>query len=106
MSIHLTSDNFQSEILNYTGLAIVDFWAPWCGPCRMVGPILDEISREYQGKIKVGKVNVDENMLLQAHYDIMSIPTMIIFKNGDIVDKVTGAVPKAVIVQKLEKWLI
>lgn len=103
--INLTESNFKEEVLNSNGVVLVDFWAPWCGPCRMVGPVLEEIAREKGEKIKVVKVNVDENPGLGSNYNVMSIPTMIIFKNGQLVEKFVGALPKPAIETKLAKWL-
>lgn len=104
--INLSDVNFKQEVLNAEELVLVDFWAPWCGPCRMVGPILEEISREKAGKVKVVKVNVDENPNLSSEYNVMSIPTMIIFKKGQAVEEFVGAMPKAAIEKKLEKWIL
>ena len=104
MALTLTGDNFKQEILDYSGVALVDFWAPWCGPCKMVAPTIDELSQEYAGKAKIGKVNTDENMTLSSQYNVMSIPTMMIFKNGQVVDEITGAYPKNVIKERLDKW--
>ena len=101
---NVTESNFQSEVINAPGVVLVDFWAPWCGPCRMVSPILEEISREKQGRVKIGKVNVDENPNLAAKFQVMSIPTMIIFKNGQMVEKFVGAMPKSAIETKLTRW--
>ena len=103
--IILTDQNFAEEIENYNGLAIVDFWAVWCVPCRMVSPIVEQIAEEYKGQVKVGKLNVDENRGVAAKYGIMSIPTLLFFKNGEIVDQIIGAVPKSVILSKLKKYL-
>lgn len=102
--VNLTEGNFKSEVLNSEGVVLVDFWAPWCGPCRMVAPVLEEIAREKQGRIKIGKVNVDENSGLAASYRVMSIPTMIIFKKGQLVEKFVGAMSKSALETKLARW--
>jgi len=93
--IILTKDNFEQEVINSDKPVMVDFWAQWCGPCRMVAPIMDELAEEFDGKAKVGKVNVDEQGELAAKFRIMSIPTVMVFKNGEMVDKVVGARSKA-----------
>ncbi|MCX7922177.1 MAG: thioredoxin [Clostridia bacterium] len=87
----LTKDNFEEEVLKSDKPIIVDFWAPWCGPCRAVGPIMDELANEFEGKAKVGKINVDDQGELAAKYRVMSIPTIMLFKDGQMVDKVIGA---------------
>jgi thioredoxin 1 len=102
MAKQFTDSNFDSEVLKSDKPVLVDFWAEWCGPCRMVGPIVDEIARDFDGKVSVGKMNVDENMDIPSKYGIRSIPTLMIFKNGELVDKIVGAVPKASILSKLE----
>ena len=95
MEIKVTDANFKQEVLESDIPVLVDFWAEWCAPCHMVAPIVDEISKEYQTKLKVCKLNVDEAPNTSSKYDIMSIPTVAIFKNGDLVGKVVGAVPKS-----------
>ena len=98
--INIKKNNFQNEVLNSEMPVLLDFWAPWCGPCRMVSPIVDEIATE-RGDIKVGKVNVDEQPELAAQFGVMSIPTLVVMKNGKIVNQVTGARPKAQILAML-----
>ncbi len=103
--IRLTKDNWEEEVINSDIPVLVDFWAPWCGPCRMVAPIVSEIAQEYEGKLKVGKLNTDEEPEIAVRYGIMSIPTLMIFKNGEVVDQIIGAVPKEYFLQKLEQVL-
>jgi thioredoxin 1 len=102
--IVLTDSNFASEISKYP-MMLVDFWAPWCGPCRMVSPIIEQLSREYSGKVAFGKVNVDENQRIAASFGIQSIPTLMIFKGSKAVDVIIGAMPKAQIEMKLKQQL-
>ena len=101
----LTDSNFQAEVLDHKGVAFVDFWAPWCGPCRMVGPIVEQLASEYDGKVKFGKLNVDDNQRSAVNYGIMSIPTMIIFKDGQEVDRLVGAMPKQMISARIDQWM-
>ncbi|NEQ36291.1 MAG: thioredoxin [Okeania sp. SIO3I5] len=101
----VTDSSFQEEVLNSPLPVLVDFWAPWCGPCRMVTPVVDEISQQYEGKIKVVKLNTDENPNIASQYGIRSIPTLMIFKGGQRVDMVVGAVPKTTLANTLEKHL-
>jgi thioredoxin 1 len=89
----LSNANFASEVGSGTPV-LVDFWAPWCGPCRMIAPIVDELAEEYAGKVKVGKVNVDENQAIAAQFGVMSIPTLMVFKNGQPVERIVGFMPK------------
>jgi len=91
----LTDDTFQAEVLDSETPVLVDFWAPWCGPCVKVGPIIEELAADYAGKVKVGKLDVDENSETPVKYGVMSIPTVILFKGGEVLDKITGARGKA-----------
>ena len=101
----VTDGNFQAEVLEADKPVLVDFWAPWCGPCRMVAPVLEEISKEREGSLKVVKLNVDDNQQTAARYDVMSIPTLIVFKNGEPATRIIGALPKRRLVQELEPTL-
>ncbi len=103
--IHVSEGTFDSEVLKSDKPALVDFWAPWCGPCRAIAPVLDEIANEYKDKVKVAKVNVDENRGLAGNHGVMSIPTMILFKNGKVLDKLIGLVPKERLKELLDKAL-
>jgi thioredoxin 1 len=101
----VTDSTFQQEVLDNDVPVLVDFWAPWCGPCRMVAPVVDEIALQYDGQLKVVKVNTDENPNIASQYGIRSIPTLMIFKGGEKVDMVVGAVPKTTLSNTLEKYL-
>lgn len=101
MALEITDANFEQLVLKSDKPVMVDFWAEWCGPCRMVGPVVDELYTEYEGKAIIGKVNVDENPEIAARYGIRSIPTILFIKNGQVVDKSVGAVPKAALQDKL-----
>ena len=92
--LELTEANFESEVENSPIPVLVDFWAPWCGPCLVIAPVLEEIAKEYKDKVKVGKLNVDDNLKLAQKFGIHSIPTMILFKGGEAINRITGAVPK------------
>ena len=105
MAFEFTDTNFQTEAIDKEGVAVVDFWAEWCGPCRMIGPIIEELHQEYDGKAVVGKVNVDHNPEISMKYGIRSIPTLMVFKGGQKVDVVVGAVPKATLASTLEKHI-
>jgi len=102
MAKQFTDSNFDADVLKSDKPVLVDFWAEWCGPCRMVGPIVDELSTEYDGKVVIGKLNVDENPEVAAKYNVRSIPTLLIFKNGELVDKQVGVVPKSTLAKKLD----
>ena len=104
MALEITDNNFK-EILAEGSPVVIDFWAPWCGPCKMVGPIIDELAKEYEGKVIMGKCDVDENSDLPAEFGIRNIPTVLFFKNGELVDKQVGAVGKPAFVEKVEKLL-
>ena len=102
---HVSDKNFAVEVLQSDFPVLVDFWATWCGPCRSISPILDELSKEYAGRVKVAKLNVDENPATPSQYGVRGIPTLILFKGGKIFDQIVGAVPKARLVAMVEKSL-
>ena len=101
-ALEFTDDSFENEVLKSDKPVLVDFWAEWCGPCKMVGPIVDELADEFEGEAKVGKVDVDNNPEVSSKYGIRSIPSLLIFKNGEVVDQIVGAVPKAQLKKQLE----
>lgn len=103
--VTITDDNFSTEVLNSDKPVIIDFWAVWCGPCKMIAPIVEELASEYEGKLKVGKLDVDNNQQSAIKYGVRSIPTLLIFKSGQVVDTIIGAVPKVHIKQKVEAVL-
>ncbi len=100
-----TDANFENEVLRSDKPCLVDFWAEWCGPCLMVGPVVKEIAKEYDQKLKVGKLNVDQNSQTAAKYGIMSIPSLLLFNGGKVVDQIVGAVPKKHMVEKIDRIL-
>ncbi len=102
---HLKQGEFESSVLKSSLPTVVDFYADWCGPCRLVGPVIEGLSRDYDGKVRFVKVNTDDNQRLAAKYDVMSIPTVMIFKNGQVVDRLVGAAPAQVYRQRIDKAL-
>jgi len=106
MALEITDANFEEVVLKSDKPVLVDFWAEWCGPCRMVGPVVEEIAKEYDGKAVVGKVNVDNNPQISMQFGIRNIPALLYFKDGQVVDKQVGAVPKSVLADKLNKQLV
>jgi len=100
--IHLSDASFEEQVLQSQLPVLVDYWAEWCGPCKMIGPLVEELAGDYEGKAVVAKLNVDENPETTARFGVRSIPTLLVFKNGQIVDKQIGAVPKSVLSQKLQ----
>lgn len=101
--LHITDADIDEYIKKYQ-IIVIDCWAPWCGPCRMVSPVIEELAKEMQGKIVFGKLNVDENPTTSAKHQIMSVPTLLVFKNGNLVDRLIGALPKDMLKQKLETY--
>jgi thioredoxin 1 len=105
MALEITDSNFDELVLKSEKPVVVDFWAEWCGPCRMIGPLINEMSKEYEGKALIGKVNVDQNANVSAQFGVRSIPTVLFIKNGEVVDKSVGAVPKSTLESKLKALL-
>lgn len=102
MATEFTDTNFKEQVLDSEKLSVIDFWAEWCGPCRAIGPVIEELAKEYEGKVNIGKVNVDHNPKLSVDYGITSIPAILFVKGGQVVDKLVGAQPKTQFVKKIE----
>jgi thioredoxin 1 len=100
--ITITDANFESEVMKSDKPVVIDFWAAWCGPCKMIAPIIEELAGDYEGRAKIGKLDVDENQQTAIKYGVRSIPTVLIIKNGELKDTIIGAVPKSVFISKLE----
>ncbi len=105
MAREFNDANFKSEVLTSDKLTLIDFWAEWCGPCRAIGPVIEELSKEYDGRVNVGKLNVDHNPEVSMNYGITSIPTILFIKDGQVVDKLLGAQPKAIVIKKIESHI-
>ena len=105
MALEFTDTNFKETVLDNEGVSVVDFWAEWCGPCRMITPIIEDLAKEYDGKVKIGKLNVDQNQEVSMKYGVRSIPTILILKNGEVVDKHVGVTTKQALSEKIEAVL-
>jgi len=103
--LHLTDASFKKEVLEADLPVLVDFWAPWCGPCKMIAPLLEELAKEYAQKMKIGKINIDEDTKIATHFGVMSIPTLIFFKKGKAIDQIAGALSKAELKKRIEENL-
>lgn len=103
--LNIDDATFETEVKNHPGLVLVDFWAPWCGPCRLIAPVLEELAAEYAGRVKITKVNVDENQPLAGQFGIKSIPTLLLFKDGNVVEQIVGAVPKQQLATRIDNNL-
>lgn len=104
-AIDVTDVSFENEVIKSDSVVLVDFWAPWCGPCRKLGPVLDDIAQEFEGKVKVVKVNTDENLKIAKEFQISGLPSLLVFKNGEAKEVMVGLMPKSTIVSNIEKHL-
>ncbi|MFI5171273.1 MAG: thioredoxin [Chitinophagales bacterium] len=105
MALEFNDGNFKTTVLDSEKLSVIDFWAEWCGPCRVVGPVIEELSKDYDGKVNIGKVNVDFNPEISMMYGIRNIPTILFIKNGQVIDKQVGAVPKSILDAKVKQHM-
>ena len=105
MAIDINKDNLDSEVLDTEGIVVADFWAPWCGPCRKLGPVLEELEKSFEGKMKLVKVNADENFEIMKQFSVSGLPTLLVFKNGEPVERMAGLIPKSSIINNIEKYL-
>ncbi|MBL6964531.1 MAG: thioredoxin [Bacteroidetes bacterium] len=105
MALEFTTTNFDTEVIKSSKPVLVDFWAEWCGPCRMIGPIVEDLGKELEGQLKVGKLNVDQEPAIAQKYGIRNIPTLLVFKNGEVADKIVGAIPKPMLLKKIQPHL-
>lgn len=105
MAIDINKDNLDSEVLDTEGIVVADFWAPWCGPCRKLGPVLEELEKSFEGKMKLVKVNADENFEIMKQFSVSGLPTLLVFKNGEPVERMAGLIPKSAIINNIEKHL-
>ncbi|MBC8342740.1 MAG: thioredoxin [Bacteroidetes bacterium] len=105
MALEFTTTNFDTEVIKSSKPVLVDFWEEWCGPCRMIGPIVEDLGKELEGQLKVGKLNVDQEPAIAQKYGIRNIPTLLVFKNGEVADKIVGAIPKPMLLKKIQPHL-
>lgn len=105
MSVDVNSENLEHEVLNSKSLVVADFWAPWCGPCRKLSPVLEDIEKTFDGKIKLVKINADENLEIMKKYSVSGLPSLLVFKNGEAVERMAGLIPKSSIITNIEKHI-